>query len=99
MRFFNSYSLEFFTFRIGFDEGSPDGNDPLQIARQMASRGITLVRMSCNRAMSFGVPDFMQFFVACEPALSGYAVGIPHIVCWLATDLQSSMPPTSTRPW
>ncbi|CAL1712909.1 unnamed protein product [Somion occarium] len=39
----------------GFDEGSPDGNDPLQIARAMASRGITL------------------FFVACEPALSGYS--------------------------
>jgi hypothetical protein len=39
----------------GFDDGSPDGNDPLQIARQMASRGITL------------------FFVACEPALSGYS--------------------------
>ncbi|KAI0770528.1 hypothetical protein C8Q74DRAFT_1202795 [Fomes fomentarius] len=39
----------------GFDEGSPDGNDPLQIARVMASRGITL------------------FFVACEPALSGYS--------------------------
>ncbi|KIJ17753.1 hypothetical protein PAXINDRAFT_161877 [Paxillus involutus ATCC 200175] len=39
----------------GFDEGSPDGNDPLQIARTMASRGITL------------------FFVACEPALSGYS--------------------------
>jgi hypothetical protein len=38
----------------GFDEGSPDGHDPLQIARQMAQRGITL------------------FFVACEPALSGY---------------------------
>ncbi|KAJ3715457.1 hypothetical protein C8R42DRAFT_698326 [Lentinula raphanica] len=38
----------------GFDDGSPDGYDPLQIARQMASRGITL------------------FFVACEPALSGY---------------------------
>ncbi|KAK0221777.1 hypothetical protein IW262DRAFT_1376003 [Armillaria fumosa] len=38
----------------GFDEGSPDGNDPLVIARLMASRGITL------------------FFVACEPALSGY---------------------------
>lgn len=28
---------------IGFDDGSPDGNDPLQIARQMASKGITLV--------------------------------------------------------
>jgi len=39
----------------GFDDGSPDGNDPLQLARTMASRGITL------------------FFVACEPALSGYS--------------------------
>ncbi|KAJ6621904.1 elongation factor-2 kinase [Mycena sp. CBHHK59/15] len=39
----------------GFDDGSPDGNDPLQLARVMASRGITL------------------FFVACEPALSGYS--------------------------
>lgn len=28
---------------LGFDEGSPDGNDPLQLARAMASRGITLV--------------------------------------------------------
>ena len=39
----------------GFDDGSPDGRDPLQLARQMASKGITL------------------FFVACEPALSGYS--------------------------
>ncbi|CCL99262.1 uncharacterized protein FIBRA_01277 [Fibroporia radiculosa] len=39
----------------GFDDGSPDGHDPLQLARMMASRGITL------------------FFVACEPALSGYS--------------------------
>jgi len=39
----------------GFDEGSPDGLDPLQIVRLMAQRGITL------------------FFVACEPALSGYS--------------------------
>ncbi|KAI0662050.1 hypothetical protein C8Q70DRAFT_1043268 [Cubamyces menziesii] len=39
----------------GFDEGSPDGHDPLQIARTMAQQGITL------------------FFVACEPALSGYS--------------------------
>ncbi|KAF8895365.1 hypothetical protein BD779DRAFT_1668650 [Infundibulicybe gibba] len=39
----------------GFDDGSPDGYDPLQLARQMAARGITL------------------FFVACEPALSGYS--------------------------
>ena len=30
----------------GFDEGSPDGFDPLQLARQMAGRGITLVSYS-----------------------------------------------------
>ncbi|KAG9075016.1 hypothetical protein FS749_013360, partial [Ceratobasidium sp. UAMH 11750] len=39
----------------GFDSGSPDGHDPLMIARELAQRGIVL------------------FFVACEPALSGYA--------------------------
>ncbi|KAF8610423.1 hypothetical protein BDV93DRAFT_601434 [Ceratobasidium sp. AG-I] len=39
----------------GFDSGSPDGHDPLVIARELAQRGIVL------------------FFVACEPALSGYA--------------------------
>ncbi|KAG8969187.1 hypothetical protein FRC03_004140 [Tulasnella sp. 419] len=38
----------------GFSDGSPDGRDPLIIARTMAQKGITL------------------FFVACEPALSGY---------------------------
>ncbi|KZO97079.1 hypothetical protein CALVIDRAFT_536548 [Calocera viscosa TUFC12733] len=38
----------------GFDNGSPDGYDPIEIVREMATRGITL------------------FFVACEPALSGY---------------------------
>jgi hypothetical protein len=27
----------------GFEDGSPDGQDPLQLARIMASRGITLV--------------------------------------------------------
>ena len=32
--------------RPGFDEGSPDNNDPLVLARQMAARGITLVRCS-----------------------------------------------------
>jgi hypothetical protein len=30
---------------VGFDEGSPDGLDPLQIVRQMAQRGITLVEL------------------------------------------------------
>lgn len=36
----------------GFDDGSPDGNDPLQLARQMASRGITLVRSSPSVSVS-----------------------------------------------
>ncbi len=36
-------------FCQGFDEGSPDGNDPLVIARLMASRGITLV---CHAVIS-----------------------------------------------
>ena len=30
-------------WKSGFDDGSPDGNDPLVLARQMAARGITLV--------------------------------------------------------
>jgi hypothetical protein len=33
-------------FLAGFDDGSPDGHDPLQIAREMASRGITLVSLA-----------------------------------------------------
>ena len=36
------FSLNCMTICSGFDEGSPDGNDPLQLARTMASRGITL---------------------------------------------------------
>lgn len=35
-------------FALGFDEGSPDGYDPLQIAREMASQGITLVRLEIS---------------------------------------------------
>ncbi|KAF8827533.1 hypothetical protein HHX47_DHR4000374 [Lentinula edodes] len=36
----------------GFDEGSPDGYDPLQIARQMASRGITLYATDFYKAIT-----------------------------------------------
>ncbi|KAF8478063.1 elongation factor-2 kinase [Russula ochroleuca] len=36
----------------GFDEGSPDHNDPLVLARQMASRGITLFFVACEPALS-----------------------------------------------
>lgn len=36
----------------GFDDGSPDGNDPLVLARQMAARGITLFFVACEPALS-----------------------------------------------
>jgi hypothetical protein len=36
----------------GFDDGSPDGNDPLDLARQMATRGITLFFVACEPALS-----------------------------------------------
>jgi hypothetical protein len=55
----------------GFEGGSPDGNDPLQLARIMANRGITF------------------FFVACEPALSGYtyATDFYHAICNITSGL------------
>ncbi|KAI0304487.1 hypothetical protein B0F90DRAFT_1262743 [Multifurca ochricompacta] len=36
----------------GFDDGSPDGNDPLVLARQMAARGIALFFVACEPALS-----------------------------------------------
>lgn len=36
----------------GFPEGSPCGNDPLQLARTMASVGITLFMVACEPALS-----------------------------------------------
>ncbi|KAF8272198.1 elongation factor-2 kinase [Lactarius quietus] len=35
----------------GFDDGSPDGNDPLVLARQMATRGITLYATDFYKAL------------------------------------------------
>lgn len=36
----------------GFDEGSPDGHDPLQLAREMAAHGIILFFVACEPALS-----------------------------------------------
>ncbi|KAI0056104.1 elongation factor-2 kinase [Artomyces pyxidatus] len=49
----------------GFDDGSPDGHDPLQVARQMASRGITLFFVACEPALSSYsyATDFFQALV------------------------------------
>lgn len=60
----------------GFDDGSPDGNDPLQLAREMAGRGITLVSALLLGVILATYSMYLQFFVACEPALSGYQVSI-----------------------
>lgn len=70
------FSLMTLGLSIGFDSGSPDGNDPLQIARAMASRGITLVSRCLSILLSQPLltRSSLQFFVACEPALSGYSV-------------------------
>ncbi|KAI0269743.1 hypothetical protein BC834DRAFT_863137 [Gloeopeniophorella convolvens] len=50
----------------GFDEGSPDGNDPLVLARDMASRGITLFFVACEPALSSYsyATDFFKALVA-----------------------------------
>lgn len=46
-------------WKSGFDDGSPDGNDPLVLARQMAARGITLVRVARSR----GIKNNRFFFL------------------------------------
>jgi hypothetical protein len=46
----------------GFDEGSPDGHDPLQLARAMAGRGITLVSYTSSAFLWHGFnykPSFL----------------------------------------
>ena len=40
---------------VGFDEGSPDGYDPLQVARAMAREGITLVASLLFTASSWSL--------------------------------------------
>ncbi|KZT11893.1 vWA-like protein [Laetiporus sulphureus 93-53] len=54
----------------GFDEGSPDGNDPLQLARIMASRGITLHFVACEPALS-GYSYATDFYQAITNITSG----------------------------
>lgn len=36
----------------GFPDGCPDGRDPLAIAREMASRGISIYTVGCEPALS-----------------------------------------------
>lgn len=36
----------------GFPQGSPDGEDPLQLARTMAGQGISLFAVACEPALS-----------------------------------------------
>ena len=55
-------------------------NDPLDIARQMAERGITLVSFSYLITARFlRAYKPLQFVVACEPELSSYKVSVVQI--------------------
>lgn len=47
----------------GFPSGSPDGHDPLKIARQMAAAGIPLFVVACEPALS-GYTYAADFFQA-----------------------------------
>lgn len=49
----------------GFDEGSPDGNDPLLLARNMASRGITLVGSVMAHSSVHIIVDISHCSVLC----------------------------------
>jgi len=53
----------------GFTE-SPDQNDPLQVARQMAERGITLFVIACEPALS-GYNNAVDFYTALTQLTSG----------------------------
>ncbi|KAH7088614.1 elongation factor-2 kinase [Auriculariales sp. MPI-PUGE-AT-0066] len=55
----------------GFPNGSPDGQDPLMIARQMASRGITLFVVACEPDLS-SYSYAVDFFQALAGMTSGF---------------------------
>lgn len=57
----------------GFPAGSPDGEDPLVLARQMASQGITLFVVACEPALS-GYQFATDFFRAITSISSGLMV-------------------------
>lgn len=54
-----------FQYGDGFPAGSPDGHDPLKIARQMAAAGIPLFMVACEPALSgyTYAADFYQALV------------------------------------
>lgn len=54
----------------GFDDGSPDGYDPLQLAREMAAQGITLFFVACEPALS-NYSFATDFFTALTQITSG----------------------------
>ena len=57
----------------GFASGSPDGEDPLQLAREMASRGITLFCVACEPALS-GYQFATDFFRAISKITGGLLI-------------------------
>ncbi|KAJ3130464.1 hypothetical protein HK098_000029 [Nowakowskiella sp. JEL0407] len=54
----------------GFPNGDPDGHDPLQIARQMSTHGITIFSVACEPALS-GYRYAVDFFTAIAKMTGG----------------------------
>src|SRR6266571_4371617 len=76
-------------------------NDPLEIARQMAERGINLVCWLTFSPSTFSDCRLtLQFVIACEPSLSKYKVGSSNYREFRKAYLSSTSrtPSTSTRP-
>lgn len=58
----------------GFPNGSPDQNDPLEIVRQMAERGITLYVVACEPSLSTQYLHAVDFYRALCRITSGRMV-------------------------
>ncbi|TFK19603.1 hypothetical protein FA15DRAFT_167582 [Coprinopsis marcescibilis] len=56
----------------GFPNGSPDQNDPLEIARQMAEHGISLYVIACEPTLSSAYKHAVDFYRALTQ-ITGYA--------------------------
>jgi len=59
----------------GFPNGDPDGLDPLEIARSMASKGITIYPVGCEPALS-NYKNARAFMVGLAEITEGYATSL-----------------------
>lgn len=76
----------------GFPNGSPDGADPLQLARQMAAAGISLFVVACEPALA-GYQHAVDFYHGLVQITSGMLVPLTtasllaHVVVAAASEV------------